>query len=178
MSRIPSGDRWEHGVLAKYTHGCRCTLCRAANAAYTTHRKHEAKAGRSNRLIAASPVRKHLRALSKASVGKRVVADISGVAVSTLGLISTGKNTKIREQSAARILAVTAEAAADRAHGNVGPTKKLLKKLAAAGYSHADVVARIGGTPTTARSPRIHVRTAHQIAKLWLEVQAQAAAIE
>ena len=68
-----------HGDRLKYLGGCRCVPCRAANSRYETERAAARRRGEWNGLIDASPVRRHLIKLSRREIGRKTVADITGV---------------------------------------------------------------------------------------------------
>jgi hypothetical protein len=84
-----------HGHRATYQAGCRCRLCRAANAAY-----------RPTRLVDARAARAHLKALAVSAVGLAQAARLSGLHVTVLRRIRIRRVWAIQARTEARILAI------------------------------------------------------------------------
>lgn len=172
-ARFPSGlkpvselakDR-PHGDRLRYMAGCRCADCRRANTEYEKSRAAARKAGNWNGLVPAQRARAHMAALSTASVGRRQVADASGVADSILFKIISGERLKIRALTERAILAVTPAAAADHALIDAAPSWELLDDLLAVGFSKADLARELGmKTPALQiNRSRVTVRNAHDV---------------
>lgn len=133
-----------HGDRLRYMAGCRCKECRGANTAYEKQRAIARKAGDWNGFVGAARARSHLAVLSAAGVGRRQVADASGVADSILFKIISGDRAQIRARTERSILAVTQAAAADRALIDAGPTWVLLDELLATGYTKTQLAHELG----------------------------------
>ena len=138
--------RRPHGDRLRYIGGCRCDECRRANSAYERERIAARKAGDWNGLVCASKARAHLAHLSEHSVGRRTVADVSGVADTTLVEIIAGRKTRVRARTERAILRVTATAAADGALVSAQSTWRLLGELVRDGYSKTALAKELGYT--------------------------------
>jgi hypothetical protein len=105
--------------------------------------------------------------LSAAHVGRRQVADASGVAESIIVKIANGDRLNIRARTERSILAVTKDAVADHALVAAGPTWKLLNELLATGYSKVRLARELGNDRALqiGRS-QVTVRTAFEVKKL------------
>lgn len=146
-----------HGVRVRYMAGCRCVPCRAANARYETARLRARAKGRSNRIVSAERAVSHLRALSRAGVGRRRVARLSGLPESKLCKLLGGQQRNIREQTERRILAVTK---ADKAPGATVPAARTHRRIAALleeGYTRARLAVMLGS-----RTPKL------QLGRAWI----------
>lgn len=141
---LPAAERWPHGIRARYVSGCRCDACKSANRLYARQRARAKVYGRTNGLVDARPVRKHLLALRRAGVGRRGIADAAGVPASTVAKLASGAKHRLREATARRLLAVTAEAAADGTRVPAGPTWALIGELQREGFSKAEIARRLG----------------------------------
>jgi hypothetical protein len=104
-----------HGVRLRYMAGCRCAECRRANTQYETQRERARKAGDWNGVVDAAPARAHILKLSRAGVGRKMVAAASGVAHSAVYAIRSGSKLRIRARTARRILAVDVTCRGDKA---------------------------------------------------------------
>lgn len=105
-----------HGTRSRYVAGCRCPLCKAANAEYARARAKAQRRGGQNPLVCAQPARQHLIDLSEGGVGARAIAAATDLARSLLQEIKAGSKAKIRRSTETKILAVTPEMASDGAH--------------------------------------------------------------
>lgn len=162
------------GTRAKYVAGCRCDACREANNAYARLRGKMKRAGEFDRLVDAARVERHLRKLSRRhGIGLRTVADVAGVARSSLNAIVAGRKVKLREQTAARILAVTKDAIGGEATlVSAASTWKLIAKLLAAGFTRGAIARRLGHKTAALqmRKDRITARTRERVARLFREI--------
>lgn len=148
-----------HGDRARYVagpdendvagRGCRCRLCRAAVSAYEQERRQRIEPA----YVSAGPAREHLAMLSERGVGLKTVAAVSGVSHGALTKIVYGASTRgrgpskrIRPDTARRILAVTAAAAAAGARVDAGPTWALIDEMLAAGIPKSRIAAALGRT--------------------------------
>lgn len=142
---VLAADR-PHGDRLRYMSGCRCRDCRAANSAYERSRQAARRAGEWNGYVSAERARRHLAELAAQGVGRRAVADACDVADSIVAKIKSGKRLQIRAETERRILAVSADMAADRALIPAGPTWRLLDELIAAGFTKTFIAQRLGYT--------------------------------
>ncbi len=134
-----------HGDRLKYLGGCRCVPCRAANSRYETERAAARRRGEWNGLVDASPVRCHLIRLSKREIGRDTVADITGIAASTIDLIRRGQRKKIRAMNARKILAISPDAVVtDAQRIPAEPTWRLIDWLLKQGFTKGEIASRLG----------------------------------
>lgn len=161
-----------HGDRLRYLAGCRCADCRRANTAYETARAKARKAGDWNGIVSAAKARDHLAALAKLGVGRRAVGDACDVADSTLSAIITFRKLSIRARTERAILAVTAEAAADRALIPAAETWRYLDSLIADGYSKAELARYLGYKVPALQLGRdkVTVRNAHDVQRMYLRL--------
>ena len=158
------------GTRLRYYAGCRCFACRMANSAYEAGRKAARARGEGNGLVSAEPARAHLAWLSEQGVGMKTAADSAKVAASIVAKIVYRQRLKIREQTARRILAVTAAAAADRAYIDGTATWVLLDELLASGYSKSLVGSEIAGHQVNTlqlRRGRVTARNAERVRQVY-----------
>lgn len=156
-SGTPNGSRraYEHGTRACYVRdGCRCNLCRRANAEYQKSRQRLIEAGTPPHVDAA-PVRLHVRALMSSrypgahdGIGWRRVADLAGVSRSTVHALVYGKRGKptarIKRGHAERLLAVHPDDLADAALVWAGDTWRLVEELVDTGIPKVRIARALG----------------------------------
>jgi hypothetical protein len=118
----PRTEPAEHGTRNCYNHGpsgrgpgCHCDDCRQASRDYKNARIRAIAYGRWQPFVDAEPVREHLLTLSKAKIGRRRVAELSGIHPSRLLKILYGAPDQppprqIRQETAEAILAVSTHA--------------------------------------------------------------------
>lgn len=158
-----------HGDRLRYMSGCRCTPCRAANSSYETMRAAARRRGEWNGYVPADQVRAHMKMLSrKFNVGRRQVADIAGVAESTLVEILAGRRKHIRALTAKAILAVDHDAVADHALVPAGPTWARLNWLLKQGFTRTELASRLG---SRAAIPSLQIRPDFCLAATELKVE-------
>lgn len=110
-------------------------------------------------------VRDHLNALSSAGGGRRSIAAASGVSQSSIGAIRAGRS-KVREQTAHRLLGVTTSSARDHAITDGTETRRLVDELVASGiprYRIARAALGLEDAKALQLSERVLVRTARAI---------------
>jgi hypothetical protein len=88
-----------HGHRLRYLAGCRCFHCRRANSDYERERAAARAAGDWNGIVDAAPARRHILALSRRGVGRRMVAAASDVGLSVIADIRTGRKMRIRART-------------------------------------------------------------------------------
>lgn len=171
------GERFAHGTRSRYVSGCRCEHCRYANRVYSRERAQASRRGDGNPLVEAGPVRAHLLALRRDGIGRQSVADVAGVSRTAIARITTGTQRKLRAQSAARILAVTVDAAINDGHRiDARPTQALIRQLVREGYTRQRLAELLGyESPTLQlRGPTITARNARRVARLYRQLTAEA----
>lgn len=157
------------GTRLRYYAGCRCGACRRANADYEAQRAQCRRRGERNGLVSAERARQHLLWLSSRGVGHKTAADAAKVAASTVSKVVYGQRLKIRERTERQLLAVTPQAAADRALVDAAPTWRLLDELIDSGYPRARLASLLLGRPVRALQVSrklVQVRTADAVRRL------------
>ncbi len=133
-----------HGKRSSYVKGCRCRICRAANAEYIKSRR---KTGRHNERegsVDASRAREYLNYLSEMGIGRPSVHKACGVNKRSLWEIASSKKVRILRSTETRILAVKPGEA--MAHGvlvDADVTRQQIKALLAQGFTKSDLAARL-----------------------------------
>lgn len=159
--------------------GCRCFACRRANSAYEAERKIARATGEGNGIVPAGAARAHMKALSAQGVGRRSVGAASDVADTVLSGIISGRKANIRAATERAILAVTADAAGDRALIPAKATWKLLDQLIADGYTRGYLAARLGSKSKTPalqlNREYVTVRNAHLVQRLFEQLKFECA---
>ncbi|MDP9223588.1 MAG: hypothetical protein M3P18_06975 [Actinomycetota bacterium] len=114
-------------------------------------------------------VREHLLALSRVGVGRRAVAKVLSMSATVLGEIRSGRHTKIRRETAEKILALTASDAR-RPHALVDAAEswRLIDELIAAGVRKYEIARWLGqhGAGLQLRRTRVLARHATQIQEI------------
>lgn len=164
-SDLPPAEHWPHGVRARYSSGCRCDACRAANTAYERQRARHRVYHGPDVLVSARRARRHLRALSRRGVGRRAVGAACDVGETTLERIKNGTKTQIRRSTEAKILSVDAQAMADSVPVDAGPTWKLLNELIDKGWPKAELARRLGYKVPALQvgKKQVLLKTAHKV---------------
>lgn len=163
----------EHGDRLRYIAGCRCDACRRANSAYESARQKARKAGDWNGNVSAEKARQHMAFLSKCGVGRRAVAAASDVGDTILSAIIAGRKTQIRARTEKAILAVTQEAASDRALIPAKKTWKLLNRLLKDGYTKSELAAHLGYKTRALQINKdvVTVRNAYLVERMYDQLQ-------
>jgi hypothetical protein len=90
-----------HGSRPSYVAGCRCTPCRAGNAAtVAAYRQQPAP------LLDAGPILAHLHQLHALGLGARQIARLAGLGAQVIRRLTTGQQTRLRAATAAALLGV------------------------------------------------------------------------
>jgi hypothetical protein len=142
-----------HGRRSTYTnHGCRCDLCRYAEASYGSARNRQLAYGRWQRRVDANPVRAHLARLHAAGLTWKQIATTAGIATWKLDQLRTGgsgsrpPSRTTSPETAAAILAVPVPATAPPAGlalvDAIGSSRRL-QALAAAGWPLRLIATRV-----------------------------------
>jgi len=167
-----------HGNRVKYTAGCRCDLCRKANARYSSKRNHAAKFGDWNGLVDAAPARKYLVEISKAGVGRRAVSATTDIPQSTLSKISSGHRLHIRKRNFDKIMSVTVDSASDSALISSRATWMQVDELLEEGFSVLKLSQVLGLSRQTLTTRRSHILacTAARVDRFYRSIMKEAAA--
>lgn len=149
----------DHGTRARYvfgpegqdrSQGCRCEACKEANRAYARDRYR--KAHRPDETLEPAYVpcheaRHHLEWLRSGGVGRRTVAERTGIAQSTIQKIATGRVTRSRQSTIDAILAVPRSAARPGAHVPAADTWRRIGDLLAHGWTKVAIARHVTGNP-------------------------------
>lgn len=161
-----------HGTRVKYMGGCKCVDCRAANTKYELRRAVHRATGRGNGLVPADAAREHLLMLSREGVGRRTVAALTKVAITTLQLIKAGQRKNLRAMSEKKILAVTPDNIRGRALVRAAPTWAIIRYLVDEGYTQTEIATRLGmGRTLQFRGKWIAETTANKVKALFDELE-------
>ena len=159
-----------HGDRLKYMSGCRCMQCRAANSRYETERAAARRRGEWNGFVDAADVRHHLQMLSKRGIGRDTVSELSGICVSTVDVLRTGKRKNIRAMNAKRILSISVDAVVNDAQlVDAGPTMTRIRWMLNEGFTKTEIARRLGYKTHALqiRRGRITARNAMKVEKLY-----------
>lgn len=162
---LPPADSYPHGIRARYTSGCRCQPCRAANAAYQRKRAVAKVWHGPNGLVSVEAVRRHLLTLSRKGVGRRTVALVARVPQSMLSKIVRGDRHLIRVYTERRILAVN-ESSRRAGRVDAKRTWRLIHELLEEGFTRAEIARRMGYA-----RPALQFRRGQVLAKTALKVE-------
>lgn len=140
-----------HGLRSTYTKGCKCDPCRAANARYAKVAKYRSERGLST-LVDAAPVRRHIEHLRANGMGRRTIAERSGVSETVInrlaGVDRSRPAQRTRPETARAILNVTSDQLADGAFiDGIGTTRRI-QALVAIGWTQTEQARLIGWTIT------------------------------
>lgn len=172
--------RW-HGTRAKYVvESCRCTPCKRANRREENHRTRMHIYGRWQPYVDADPVRAHVATLEAYGLGWKRIARLAGVSTGCMSKLLYGHpqrglapSKRVRPETAAKILAVTAAADVLAGHSTIDGTgtRRRLQALCAAGWPQAQLARRLRMTPAnfgdTLRGRDVYVSTARAVTQLY-----------
>jgi hypothetical protein len=169
-----------HGVRATYCAGCHCTECRAANAAYQSHRLRLAAqrqwGAAPPAMVDAGPVRAHVLDLVATGMSAKRVATKAGVSTGAISKLLYGTATKrpshmVRQVTAQRLLSVHP---VPGARVDATGTRRRIQALIAVGWSASQIGARLGISPTNmwglSRRLMVSARTAARVRALYDEL--------
>lgn len=167
---LPTAEHYAHGTRARYVTGCRCAPCRESNRLYY----HQRKGQPFNGLVDAGPARAHLATLSSQGIGRRAVSEACDVADSVVVAIGNGSKSRVRAETARRILSVDSGARSDSALVPARPTWRLVRELLKLGLTRGAIAQRLGAKRLALQLGRTRVlaRTALAVEKLHREVTA------
>jgi len=133
-----------HGHRLRYLAGCKCFHCRRANSDYERGRAAARAAGDWNGIVDAASARRHILALSRRGVGRRMVAAASDVAESVIADIRTKRKLRIRARTERRILAVTPAYMGDAALVPAKRTWERIEWLLDEGFTKGRIALELG----------------------------------
>lgn len=147
-----------HGTRHGYVRaGCRCTECRAWNAAaqqrYRDLVKSRGGAPNADPLVDGARARAHVGRLRVLGVGLRAIHESSDVAWSSV--VALLHRARIRQSTERRILALDAGAMANGHHVPSGPARAAMRGLVALGFRNTEVARLLGSEAKT--KPRIEL---------------------
>lgn len=172
--QIPIAER-PHGTRARYmfgpfgsdtANGCRCDSCRRANTLYAQDRKKRAALARVGvgppAMVSAEAVRLHMQALSAAGMGRRAVAEHSGVSLGAIEKIRRGDTLECTHSIATAILGLKPVLmAGTKVDGE--PTFELIDALLAAGVRPGDLGRIVHGPDAVRLSHELIHHTRQQV---------------
>lgn len=161
--------RRPHGTRMRYLGGCRCQPCKTANTEYEKARYRERRNGNGNGIVSAQPAREHIKKLSRAGVGYKMVADSARVAVSVVFGIKNGTRIQARSQTVKRILQVTIDCRGDNTLVSAASTWRRIEKLQEEGFSKSFLSKQLGhkGHSLQIGKHQVTVRNRARIEKLF-----------
>lgn len=171
-SLLSSGQQKQHGARARYTSGCRCLLCRAANSSYERDRATARKQGDRRAMVDATRARRHMESLSRRNVGTRIVADIAQLTRTVVLRIRSGEARHIRQDTEKRILAITPDCLGDGALIDARPTWLMLDDLLRGGYTKLQIAEWLGVGKLQFSRKQVTARTAQRVRQLYTRIQA------
>jgi hypothetical protein len=155
--------------------GCKCLLCRAANARYECARAEQRRAGLWNGIVSARRVRRYLRKLSRAGIGYKQAAKNAGVAKTTLAEVLRGTRRQLRALTEKRVLEFGARAVADGGLTDAAATWRRIGWLLDEGFTKREIARRLG---SKAKTPALQIhrgfvtgRTLRKVEALWRSFQ-------
>lgn len=162
-----------HGTRIKYMGGCRCVPCRAANSRYESERSRARREGNGNPIVSAEQTRLHILELSRNGVGRDVVADISGIAVSTISDISSGRQTNCRRMTERAILEVTSDAISGGKLVAAWETWRMIRWLLNQGFTKGELALRLGYKTRNLQinRQRVTARTAARVQRFYSTIR-------
>lgn len=155
-----------HGTRLRYMAGCKCTPCRAANSRYETMRSAARKKGNWNGIVPARKARKHILKLSRLGIGYKTVADIAGLAGSTVFKVRSGERKNLRAESERAILAIDEKALPDSALVSAKTTWIRINWLLNQGFTIKELAKRLGY-----KTPALQINKKTVTAKTALKVK-------
>lgn len=159
---------YPHGTRSSYTNnGCRCPECTQAEREYARAYYHASKdPDRPGRLVSAHPSREHLRVLSLSGIGKRRVAELTGIPVSTIDKIRRGERRRITQRNSEAILAIEVDEQALGAMTGREQAEAIIARLSARGWPRYRIAAALG---STAKTPALQVGRGERVLRRTVE---------
>lgn len=158
-----TGSGRAHGTRARYVvDKCRCEPCREANTAAGRERAQRVEPP----YVDASPVRRHIRWLTRQGVGLKQIAKAPGISHGALSKVVYGTaqrspSKRVRPATAEAVLAVTPAHGADGSKIPAGPTHTIVEQLLAKGWTRAAIAQAIGQNTPALQLGRRYVTRRH-----------------
>lgn len=178
------GTSHRHGTRIAYVKdSCRCPDCTAANAATSRARYRQQALGQWHPFTHAAPVREHLVALRAAGVGVERIAQLTGLSLSHVRALASAHawtTIKVRQDTAARILAVTANPSTRASRSQVPAlgTRRRLQALPRLGWPLESIAQQLGRRPASLRrsmaGATVTAHTARTVAELYSRLEGTA----
>ncbi|MEV4438216.1 helix-turn-helix domain-containing protein [Streptomyces sp. NPDC049577] len=174
MTKLPP-----HGHISRYKyHGCKCLTCMDGWRDYNRTRRREQAYGRWQPTVDAGIVRAHLKVLRESGLGIRRIAELAGVAQSTVArLLYTFEGCSprkvVQRKTAQRILAVRPHLAilADGAVIEATGTRRRIQALVARGWTHRALAPHLGVNELyvgdLAQQPAVTARLARKVVEVY-----------
>lgn len=158
------GKTYPHGTRASYTNcGCRCEDCTVANRVYAREYYRAKRIGENpGRHVPAEPVRDHLLALSRRGVGKRRVAELSGVGVSVVDKIRRGERRHVRWSTQEAILGVISADGSLMQLVDREEAEEVVTRLLRRGWTRYRIAACLG---SKARRPSLQIARSDRVTR-------------
>ena len=166
-----------HGTRTRYVTGCRCEPCTEANRTYARERqRHQRRiaygieAPKPERYVDAAEVREHLRWLRTVGIGRRSVAERTGLNPKTVRDIANGESKRCTPETADKILAVGKYDRPGAALVDATETKRKVAELLAHGWTRCGIARALGNPDALqlqiGKGEQVLARTADRIARL------------
>ena len=165
----------QHGTRAKYViDKCRCEPCTVANRVYQRERdRHTRRVAYGIEpprpaYIDATETREHLRWLKSKHVGTRTISMRTGIARTTIWKIMAGTVTKIRPDTADKLLAVGKSTVANGALVDAKDTWRRINDLLRHGWTKSAIDRALGGQGRALQigKKRVRASTARAVEQL------------
>lgn len=162
----------EHGTRAKYViEKCRCEPCTTANRLYARERDRHLRRvaygieNPSTKYVDAGETRAHIDWLSSIGVGRRTIAQITGLRPKTIRDIRIGDTRRVLQSTANRILAIGRSAQPATTHIDAAPTWTLINDLLYLGFTKTRIAHELGAkTPALQINPtRVTLENARRV---------------
>lgn len=151
---------------ACYVAGCDRDECRAANTLYENRRRMR----RTPALVDAAVAREVILTLNARGIGLPTIAELSGLAYTTVWEIRAGERRQVTHRTLDRLRNVRMAEVPDGVSVPAGPVKRLLEALRRAGYSSADLARLLGSSaarPKLEYGDQVTAGTARRVAELY-----------
>lgn len=174
----------EHGTRARYmfgavgsdtAEGCRCWECAQATNVYEKRRVAARRRG-VEAFVDAAEAAAHLRWLSANGIGQHRLAAVTGLSRSNIVAIKTGRRTRIRPETEARILAAHLGMAGPGAYVPNRRVHEMVAELKELGHPEcrlAQMLGYRGRSLQLSKSGRVTPAKAARIEALYLELTAE-----
>ena len=161
-----------HGQRRRYLSGCRCVLCRAANARYVYKRIAAKRESSEAVQVSAEAAQRHVLALAKAGIGTRAIQDACGVRRILIQQIRSGQRQFIRVSTERRILSVDCTLRHARVMVSAKATWKRIGELLEEGFTEPQLARRLGQRSGKLQFGKewVSAKTEQRVAKLYARI--------